>query len=243
MYKRVIIKISGEALKGEGRYGIDPNTVKRVATEIKEVHELGVKVGIVVGAGNLWRGIIGEELGMDRSQADYMGMLGTIMNGLALQDALEGVGVSTRVMTAISVNAVAEPYIRRRALRHLEKDRVLIFVGGTGSPYFSTDTAAALRAAELDAEVILMGKHGIDGVYNKDPNCNDDATKYDELTQREVLEKRLAVIDQTAASMCIDNNIDLIVFNMNLPGNIKKVVLKEKIGTKVKWEETKWVNN
>ena len=161
------------------------------------------------------------------------------MNGLALQDALEGVGVSTRVMTAISVNAVAEPYIRRRALRHLEKDRVLIFVGGTGSPYFSTDTAAALRAAELDAEVILMGKHGIDGVYNKDPNCNDDATKYDELTQREVLEKRLAVIDQTAASMCIDNNIDLIVFNMNLPGNIKKVVLKEKIGTKVKWEETK----
>ena len=174
---------------------------------------------------------------MDRSQADYMGMLGTIMNGLALQDGLEGLGVPTRVMTAVEVNAVAEPYIRRRALRHFNKGYVLIFVGGTGSPYFSTDTAAALRAAELNMEAILMAKNGIDGIYNKDPLKYDDAKMYHELTQREILEKRLEVIDQTAAAMCLENQIELIVFNMNKPGNIKKAVLKEKLGTKVKWEE------
>ncbi|NLL68753.1 MAG: UMP kinase [Acholeplasmataceae bacterium] len=237
MYKRIILKISGEALKGDNLSGIDPKTVKSIAAQIKEVHELGVQIGVVVGAGNLFRGRIGQELGMDRSQADYMGMLGTIMNGLALQDGLEGLGVPTRVMTAVEVNAVAEPYIRRRALRHFNKGYVLIFVGGTGSPYFSTDTAAALRAAELNMEAILMAKNGIDGIYNKDPLKYDDAKMYHELTQREILEKRLEVIDQTAAAMCLENQIELIVFNMNKPGNIKKAVLKEKLGTKVKWEE------
>jgi uridylate kinase len=237
MYKRIILKISGEALKGDNLSGIDPKTVKSIAAQIKEVHELGVQIGVVVGAGNLFRGRIGQELGMDRSQADYMGMLGTIMNGLALQDGLEGLGVPTRVMTAVEVNAVAEPYIRRRALRHFNKGYVLIFVGGTGSPYFSTDTAAALRAAELNMEAILMAKNGIDGIYNKDPLKYDDAKMYHELTQREILENRLEVIDQTAAAMCLENQIELIVFNMNKPGNIKKAVLKEKLGTKVKWEE------
>jgi len=237
MYKRIILKISGEALKGDNLSGIDPKTVKSIAAQIKEVHELGVQIGVVVGAGNLFRGRIGQELGMDRSQADYMGMLGTIMNGLALQDGLEGLGVPTRVMTAVEVNAVAEPYIRRRALRHFNKGYVLIFVGGTGSPYFSTDTAAALRAAELNMEAILMAKNEIDGIYNKDPLKYDDAKMYHELTQREILEKRLEVIDQTAAAMCLENQIELIVFNMNKPGNIKKAVLKEKLGTKVKWEE------
>ena len=237
MYKRIILKISGEALKGDNLSGIDPKTVKSIAAQIKEVHELGVQIGVVVGAGNLFRGRIGQELGMDRSQADYMGMLGTIMNGLALQDGLEGLGVPTRVMTAVEVNAVAEPYIRRRALRHFNKGYVLIFVGGTGSPYFSTDTAAALRAAELNMEAILMAKNGIDGIYNKDPLKYDDAKMYHELTQREILENRLEVIDQTAAAMCLENQIELIVFNMNKPGNIKKAVLKEKLGTKVKLEE------
>lgn len=238
MYKRIILKISGEALKGDkNQYGIDPKTVKSIAQQIKEVHDLGVKVGVVVGAGNLFRGRIGQELGMDRSQADYMGMLGTIMNGLALQDSLENIGVPTRVMTAIEVNAVAEPYIRRRALRHLENGFVLILVGGTGSPYFSTDSAAALRAAELNMEAILMAKNGIDGVYDKDPHIHNDAQLYETLTQREILEKRLLVIDQTAAAMCLENEIDLLIFNMNSQGNIKKAVSGEKIGTIVKWEE------
>ncbi len=238
MYKRIILKISGEALKGDkNQYGIDPKTVKSIAQQIKEVYDLGVKVGVVVGAGNLFRGRIGQELGMDRSQADHMGMLGTIMNGLALQDSLENIGVPTRVMTAIEVNAVAEPYIRRRALRHLEKGFVLILVGGTGSPYFSTDSAAALRAAELNMEAILMAKNGIDGVYDKDPHIHNDAQLYETLTQREILEKRLLVIDQTAAAMCLENEIDLLIFNMNNQGNIKKAVLGEKIGTIVKWEE------
>lgn len=237
MYKRIILKISGEALKGDGPSGIDPQTVKNIAAQIKEVHELGVQIGVVVGAGNLFRGRIGQELGMDRSQADYMGMLGTIMNGLALQDGLENLGVPTRVMTAVEVNAVAEPYIRRRALRHFNKGYVLIFVGGTGSPYFSTDTAAALRAAELNMEVILMAKNGIDGIYDKDPHKHKEAKMFSILSHREILEKRLEVIDQTAAAMCLENEIELLVFNMNIPGNIKKAVMKEKIGTKVKWEE------
>ncbi|MGI6781501.1 MAG: UMP kinase [Acholeplasmataceae bacterium] len=237
MYKRIILKISGEALKGNSQFGICPKTVKDIAKQIKEIHDLGVKVGVVVGAGNLFRGRIGQELGMDRSQADYMGMIGTIMNGLALQDGLEKLDVPTRVMTAIEINKVAEPYIRRRALRHLEKDRVLILVGGTGSPYFSTDSAATLRAAELHMDAILMAKNGVDGVYDKDPKKFIDAKMFDTLTQREVLEKRLQVIDQTAAAMCIDNKIDLLVFNMNKKGNIKRAVLGEKIGTVVKWEE------
>ncbi|HHT81860.1 MAG TPA: UMP kinase [Acholeplasmataceae bacterium] len=239
MYKRIILKISGEALKGDGQSGICPETVKDIAKQIKEIHDLGVKIGVVVGAGNLFRGRIGQELGMDRSQADYMGMLGTIMNGLALQDGLENLGVPTRVMTAIEVNKVAEPYIRRRALRHLEKDRVLILVGGTGNPYFSTDSAATLRAAELHMDAVLMAKNGIDGVYDKDPHKFADAKMFQELTQREILEQRLQVIDQTAAAMCIENHIDLLVFNMNKKGNIKRAVLGEKIGTVVKWEEKK----
>jgi len=237
MYQRVILKLSGEALKGNGTYGINPATVKNIATEIKEIYELGVQIGIVVGAGNLWRGKTGEELGMDRAQADYMGMLGTIMNGLALQDALESVMVPTRVMTVLPVSAVAEPYIRRRAMRHFEKGRVLIFSGGTGSPFFSTDTAAALRAAELNADIILMAKNGVEGVYDKDPRKHSDAIMYQTVTQQMVLEKNLQVMDQTAASICRENKINILVFNMNLHGNIKKAVMQEQIGTLVKWEE------
>ena len=237
MYQRVILKISGEALKGNGTYGIHPITVMNIATEIKEIYKLGVQVGIVVGAGNLWRGKTGEELGMDRAQADYMGMLGTIMNGLALQDALETLEVPTRVMTVLPVSAVAEPYIRRKAMRHFEKGRVLIFSGGTGSPFFSTDTAAALRAAELNADIILMAKNGVEGVYDKDPKKHKDAVMYKQLSQLEVLKQKLEVMDQTAASMCSENKIDILVFNMNVTGNMKKAVLQEPIGTLVKWEE------
>jgi uridylate kinase len=236
MYNRIIIKLSGEALKGDGIYGIHPLTVKMIATEIKDIHALGVDVGIVVGGGNLWRGKTGEELGMDRAQADYMGMLGTVMNSLALQDALESIEVPSRVMTVLPISTVAEPYIRRRAMRHFEKNRVLIFAGGTGTPYFSTDTAAALRAAELDAKIILMAKNGVDGVYDKDPKKHQDATMYDALTQEDILVKKLGVMDQTAASMCHENKIDVIVFNLNTSGNMKKAVLEEPIGTKVSWE-------
>lgn len=236
MYNRVIIKLSGEALKGDGMYGIHPLTVKKIATEIREIHALGVDVGIVVGGGNLWRGKTGEELGMDRAQADYMGMLGTVMNSLALQDALESIDVPSRVMTVLPISTVAEPYIRRRAMRHFEKNRVLIFAGGTGTPYFSTDTAAALRAAELDAKIILMAKNGVDGVYDKDPKKHQDAMMYDALTQEDILVKKLGVMDQTAASMCHENKIDVIVFNLNTSGNMKKAVLEEPIGTKVSWE-------
>jgi len=236
MYQRVILKLSGEALKGNGTYGIHPTTVKGIATEIKELYKLGVEVGIVVGAGNLWRGKTAEELGMDRAQADYMGMLGTIMNGLALQDALESIEVPTRVMTVLPVSAVAEPYIRRRAMRHLEKGRVLIFSGGTGSPFFTTDTAAALRAAELNADVILMAKNGIEGVYDKDPRKHKDAVLFKEVSQDQVLRDKLDVMDSTAASICRENKINILVFNMNEKGNIKQAVLGEPIGTLVKWE-------
>ena len=236
MYNRVVLKLSGEALKGSSQYGIDPKTIKEIATEIKDVVDLGVEVVMIIGAGNIWRGKIGEELGMDRANADYMGMLGTVMNGLAMQDGLEAIGVHTRVMTALQVNSVAEPYIRRRALRHLEKGRVVIIVGGTGSPYFSTDTAAALRGAELDAEIVLMAKNGVDGVYDKDPRTNKDAKKYDQLTHNLIIENKLSVMDLTAASMCKENNLDILVFNMNERGNIKRAVLGEKIGTFVKGE-------
>ena len=237
MYQRVILKLSGEALKGDGTYGIHPITVKKIATEIKEIYQLGVQVGIVVGAGNLWRGKTGEELGMDRAQADYMGMLGTIMNGLAMQDALESLDVPTRVMTVLPVSAVAEPYIRRKAIRHFEKGRVLVFSGGTGSPFFSTDTAAALRAAEVNADVILMAKNGVDGVFDKDPRKHKDAKMFKEISQRELLKQKLEVMDQTAASICTENKLDILVFNMNEHGNMKKAVMQEPIGTLVKWEE------
>lgn len=237
MYQRIILKLSGEALKGDTSYGIDPKTVNKIASEIKEIYALGVQVGVVVGAGNLWRGVTGEQLGMDRAQADYMGMLGTIMNGLALQDALESIDVSSRVMSAIPISEVAEPYIRRRAIRHLEKGRVTIFVGGTGSPYFSTDTAAGLRAAEVGADVILMAKNGVMGVYDKDPKYHKDAVLFEELTLQEVLEKNLLVMDATAASMCKENKINIVVFDMNVKGNMKKATLGDKIGTLVTWED------
>ncbi len=234
MYKRVLLKMSGEALKGTQGYGIDPKTVLDIAGEIKQVHAKGVSVGIVVGGGNIFRGKTAEGLGMDRAQADYMGMLATVMNGLAVQDALESIGVPSRVMSALTIDQVAEPYIRRRAIRHLEKDRVVIFVGGIGSPYFSTDTASVLRATEIGAEVVLMAKNGVEGVYDKDPRTNKDAKLYNELTFQEVLEQNLQVMDTTAASLCKDNNVGLIVFNMNKDGNILKACTGEKIGTIVK---------
>lgn len=230
-YKRVILKISGEALAGEKGFGIDPKVIKHLADEIKSVHELGVQIGVVCGGGNMWRGVTGAKLGMERAQADYMGMLATIMNGLALQDGLENDGVPTRMQTSIEMRQIAEPYIRRRALRHLEKGRVVIFGGGTGNPYFSTDTTAALRAAEIGADVILMAKNGVDGVYSADPKVDPEAKKYSELTQLDIIAKNLKVMDRTASSMSMDTDIPLIVFNVNKPGNIKRVVTGENIGT------------
>lgn len=233
-YKRIILKVSGEALAGPKGVGIDPIVISHLAKEIKSIHDLGVEIGVVCGGGNMWRGEIGAKLGMERSQADYMGMLATIMNGLALQDGLEHVGVPTRVQTSIEMRQVAEPYIRRRAVRHLEKGRVVIFGGGTGNPYFSTDTTAALRAAEIDADVILMAKNGVDGVYSADPKIDPSATKYDELTQLEVISKNLKVMDRTASSLSMDTDIPLIVFNVNTEGNIKKVIEGENIGTVIR---------
>ncbi len=234
MYKRVLLKLSGEALKGPTSYGIDPTTVLGIAKEIKDVRDSGIDVAIVVGGGNIFRGKTAEGLGMDRAQADYMGMLATVMNGLAVQDALESIGVPSRVMTALTIAEVAEPYIRRRAIRHLDKGRVTIFVGGLGSPYFSTDTASVLRATEINADVVLMAKNGVEGVYDKDPRTNTDAKLYTSLTFQEVLEKNLQVMDTTAASLCKDNNVSLIVFNMNKEGNILKACKGEKIGTNLK---------
>ena len=230
-YKRILLKISGEALKGNTSYGIDPNTVKSFAMQIKEVWEQGIEVGIVVGGGNIWRGKTAEGLGMDRAQADHMGMLATIMNGLAVQDALESLGVTTRVMSAISVQQVSEPYIRRRAIRHLEKNRVVIFVGGIGSPYYSTDTTAALRAAEINAEIVLMAKNGVEGVYDKDPRKYDDAKLFTELTFSKILELGLEVMDSTAASLFRDNGMNVLLLNMNKDGNILKAAKGEQIGT------------
>jgi uridylate kinase len=207
-----------------------------IANQIKEIVELGVQVAVVVGGGNIWRGLSGSSKGMDRATADYMGMLATVMNSLALQDGLEKVNVPTRVQTSIEMRQVAEPYIRRRAIRHLEKKRVVIFAAGTGNPYFSTDTTAALRAAEIEAEVILMAKNKVDGVYSADPSIDPAAVKYDELTFLEVLNKGLGVMDSTASSLCMDNNIPLIVFNISEEGNIRRAVMGEKIGTLVKGE-------
>ena len=233
MYKRVIIKVSGEALKGDTMHGIDPKTMLKIARDIKEVHDLGVEIGIVVGGGNIWRGKSAASLGMDRAQADYMGMLATIMNGLALQDALEKLNVPSRVASAIEVNQVSERYIRKKVEKHLKLKTVYIFVGGTGSPYFTTNTAAALRAAELNAEVVLMGKNGVSGVYDKDPKKYQDAIMFNELTHKFVLEQGLEIMDSTAASLCKENKIDLIVFNIEEEGNLKKAVLGKKVGTKV----------
>lgn len=233
-YKRIVLKVSGEALAGTEGFGINPPVIGEIAKEIKEVHDLGVEVAIVVGGGNIWRGTIGEEMGMERAQADYMGMLATVMNALALQDTLENLDVATRVQASIDMRQIAEPYIRRRAVRHLEKERVVIFAAGTGNPYFSTDTTAALRAAEIDADVILMAKNNVDGVYSSDPMKNADATKYDELTHLDVISKGLQVMDSTASSLSMDNDIPLVVFNLNEPGNIKRVCLGENIGTTVR---------
>ncbi|ELC8441580.1 UMP kinase [Clostridium perfringens] len=227
-YKRVMLKLSGEALAGENGFGIDFNIAMNIAKAVKELVDMGVEVGAVVGGGNIWRGRSGE--GMDRTTADYMGMLATSINALALQDSLESLGVDTRVQTAIEMKEIAEPYIRRRAMRHLEKGRVVIFGAGTGNPYFSTDTAAALRAAEIEADIILLAKK-VDGVYDKDPHKYDDAKKYDELSYIEVLEQGLQVMDSTATSLCMDNDIPILVFALDQPENIKKAILGEKIGT------------
>ncbi|MFY9272730.1 MAG: UMP kinase [Thermacetogeniaceae bacterium] len=229
-YKRVVLKLSGEALAGEKGYGIDHNILQNIAQEVKEVHDRNVEVAIVVGGGNIWRGVAGSTRGMDRATADYMGMLATVINALALQDALENIGVVTRVQTAIEMREVAEPYIRRRAIRHLEKGRVVIFAGGTGNPFFSTDTTAALRAAEIEAEVILMAKN-VDAVYDSDPKTNPEAQKLTELKYIDVLKNGLGVMDSTAASLCMDNRIPIIVFGIKEKGNVLKAVMGERIGT------------
>ncbi len=234
-YKRVLLKLSGESLAGEQGYGIDPVTITNIANEIKEVTECGVELALVIGGGNIFRGLAASSKGMDRASADYMGMLATMINSLAMQDALEKIGVFTRVQSAIAMQEVAEPYIRRRAIRHLEKGRVVIFGAGTGNPYFTTDTAASLRAMEIGADVILKGTK-VDGVYSADPKKDPDAVKFPRLTYLEVLKKGLQVMDATATSLCMDNNLPIIVFNVTTYGNVKKVVFGEEIGTIVKGE-------
>ena len=231
-YNRVLWKLSGEALAGEQKFGINPLVVADVARQIKDAKDLGVEIAIVCGGGNIWRGKTGSDMGMERAAADYMGMLATVMNGMALQNALETIGVQTRLLSAIDMKEVAEPYIRRRAVRHLEKDRVVIFGAGTGNPYFSTDTAAALRAAEMDAEVILLAKN-VDAVYDKDPKVHADAKKFDELTYLEVIQKELKVMDTTATSLCMDNNIPIKVFELSTE-NILRAAMGENLGTIVR---------
>jgi len=232
-YKRVVLKLSGEALAGDLGFGIDQAVLESIALQLKEVMEHGVQIAVVVGGGNIWRGAPAGQKGMDRATADYMGMLATVINALALQDALERHDVDTRVQSALEMRQVAEPYIRRRALRHLEKGRVVIFAGGTGNPYFSTDTTAALRAAEIEAEVILLAKGKVDAVYDADPLENPNANRFTELSYLEVIGRGLGVMDTTAASLCMDNKIKLVVFGLN-PGNIKKAIMGENIGTIIK---------
>ena len=231
-YKRIVLKLSGEALAGASGFGIDNAIMSSIAQQVRDVVEIGAEIAIVVGGGNIWRGVAGSAQGMDRATADYMGMLATIINSLALQDALENEGVVSRVMTAIEMKEIAEPYIRRRAIRHLEKGRVVIFAAGTGNPYFSTDTAAALRSAEIEAEVILMAKK-VDGVYDSDPVNNPNAVKFEDLQFIDVLSKGLGVMDSTAASLCMDNGIPIIVFDLTRSGNILKAVQGQNIGTYV----------
>lgn len=229
-YKRVLLKLSGESLAGDQGYGIDPVTINAIAAEIKEVVDDGVELALVIGGGNIFRGLAASSKGMDRASADYMGMLATVINSLAMQDALEKVGVSTRVQSAIAMQEVAEPYIRRKAVRHLEKGRVVIFGAGTGNPYFTTDTAASLRAMEINAQVILKGTK-VDGVYSADPKKDPGAKRYDELTYIEVLQQGLQVMDATATSLCMDNHLPIIVFDLTTTGNIKKVISGQTIGT------------
>ena len=231
-YKRILLKLSGEALQGEQGYGIDPKVISEIASQIAQIVDGGVELAITVGGGNIFRGLAGAAEGMDRAQADYIGMLATIMNALALQEGLERAGVDTRVQSAISMQEVAEPYIRRKAIRHLEKGRVVIFAGGTGNPYFTTDTTAALRACEIDAEAILKATQ-VDGIYDSDPHANPDATTCDEISYMEVLSRELHVMDSTATTLCMDNGIPIIVFNLHKPGNIDRVLKGEHVGTTV----------
>ena len=232
IYKRILLKLSGEALMGTQSSGIDPKIVNQIAGEIKSVHELGVQVAVVVGGGNIFRGVQSSaSLGMDRAAADYVGMLATVMNGLVLQGVLESISVNTRVQSAIGMQAIAEPYIRRRSIRHLEKGRVVIFAAGTGNPFFSTDTTAALRAAEIDANAILMAKHGIDGIYDSDPKKNNTAKKFTHLTYNEVLSKELKAIDAAAVALAQESNIPIIVFDFSAKGIINKITQGEKVGT------------
>ncbi|MDV7186162.1 UMP kinase [Lutibacter sp. TH_r2] len=231
-YKRILLKLSGEALMGERQYGIDPKRLKEYALEIKNIVDKGVEVAIVIGGGNIFRGVAAASNGMDRVQGDYMGMLATVINSLALQSALEEEGIFTRLLTAIKMEQVAEPFIKRRAVRHLEKGRVVIFGAGTGNPYFTTDTAAVLRAIEVDAEVILKGTR-VDGIYTSDPEKNDDAVKFDSITYKDVMNKGLKVMDMTAFALSQENNLPIVVFDMNTKGNLEKVVSGESIGTLV----------
>ncbi|HZV92002.1 MAG TPA: UMP kinase [Caldimonas sp.] len=231
-YRRVLLKLSGEALMGEQAFGIDPGVTTQIAKDIAEIQQLGVQAAVVIGGGNLFRGLAASAKGMDRATADYMGMLATVINALALQDALEHVGVNTRVATAIEMRAVAEPFIRRRAVRHLEKGRVVVFAAGTGNPYFTTDTAAALRAMEMKADVILKGTK-VDGIYTADPMLHPTATKFESISYIKVLEQGLKVMDATAISLCMDNRLPIVVFNLRTPGNLKRVIMGDAVGTVV----------
>ena len=233
VYRRVLLKLSGEALMGEQAFGIDPAVTTQIAKEIGEIQQLGVQTAVVIGGGNLFRGLAASAKGMDRATADYMGMLATVINALALQDALEQIGVPTRVASAIEMRAVAEPFIRRRAVRHLEKGRVVIFAAGTGNPYFTTDTAAALRAMEMKADVILKGTK-VDGIYTADPLVDSRATKFDDISYLKVLERGLKVMDTTAISLCMDNKLPIVVFNLRTPGNVRRVITGEPVGTTVR---------
>lgn len=232
-YERVLLKLSGEAMVGESSSSIDPDVVTDLAQQIRRIVELEVQVAVVIGGGNIWRGLAASSRGMDRATADYMGMIATVLNALTLQDALENEDVQTRVMTAIEMRDVAEPYIRRRAIRHMEKERVVILAAGTGNPYFTTDTAAALRALELDADALLMAKNRVDGVYSSDPRTDGNARRYNHITHQEALEKNLKVMDASALALCRDNNLPIIVFDMSLPGTIRRVVNGESVGTLV----------
>lgn len=232
-FKRVVLKLSGEALAGSQGYGIDTTTVEHIARQVVEVNKLGIQAAIVVGGGNIWRGLSGSAKGMDRVSADYMGVLATVMNALALQDALENFGIATRVQTAINMQQVAEPYIRRRAIRHMEKGRVVIFGAGTGNPYFSTDTTAALRAAEIEADAILMAKNGVDGVYDSDPKLNPQAKMFKKLSYLDVINKDLKVMDATATTLCMNNDIPILVFNLDVSENIVAAAKGEDLGTLV----------
>ena len=238
MYDRVLLKLSGEALMGETPYGIDPTVAKSIAAQIFRVVQLEAQVAVVVGGGNIWRGLSASSKGMDRATADYMGMVATVLNALALQDALEKAGVQTRVMTAIQMHEVAEPYIRRRAIRHMEKGRVVILAAGTGNPYFTTDTAAALRALELDADVLLMAKNRVDGIYTADPRRDPEARRYARVSHKEAFERDLRVMDASAFSLCRENNLPILVFNMNEDGSIERAVSGEPVGTLVAPGET-----